>query len=440
MLSKEENELITQTGPGTPMGEALRRYWVPAALSSELPAPDCDPIRVRLLGEDLVAFRDSRGRVGLLPENCPHRGAALYLGRNEEGGLRCLYHGWKYDVEGNVLDTPCEPPESVIRHRVKAGAYPAHEQGDILWAYMGPPEKKPPFPDFHWTLVPAPNRSIKKVLEECNWVQSLEGSMDRSHAPILHDGRDVMRYADDQAHLRERPRKVEVVDTSYGLIHVAAQPAAKDPEHAKSVSVRPFVLPFTSYVAGPPSGNWWEDGADLGTHPWGVHIFIPADDDNNYYYEVRYHPTEEVDQIEESRFLVVGVDVDEFGRKIKRRLENRYLQDRGGMRAKRTYSGIDGRPHEDMSMIESMGRIYDRTQEHLGLADVVTIRLRQRLLDTARAFQEGRDPPGLDPSIPYDRIATFNRVIPVEKPWQEAGADIGDDAALPLPAGIAGKG
>ena len=434
MLSREENEMICRTGPGTPMGEAFRRYWVPAACSSELPGRDCDPIRVRLLSEDLVAFRDSQGRVGLVPENCPHRGGALYLGRNEEGGLRCLYHGWKFDVEGNVLDTPCEPPESVIRHRVKAVAYPVHEQGGILWAYMGPPDKRPPFPTYHWTLVPAPNRSIKKVLEECNWVQSLEGSMDRSHAPVLHDGRDIMRYPDEQRHLREQPRKVEVVDTRYGLFHVAAQPAAKDPERLKSVSIRPFALPFTSYVAGSPSGNWWEDGANLGTHPWGVHIFIPVDDENNYYYEVRYHPTEEVDQIEESRFLVVGVDIDESGRKVKRRLGNWYLQDRAAMRAKRSFSGIDGRPHEDMSMIESMGRIYDRTKEHLGLADVVTIRLRQRLLDMARAWQEGREVPGLDPTIPYDRIASFNKVMPVNQPWQEAGADMGDDEALARPA------
>src|SRR5438309_616672 len=240
MLSKEENELITRTGPGTPMGEAIRRYWVPACLSTELPERDGDPIRVRLLGEDLVAFRDSQGRIGLFPENCPHRGAALYLGRNEEGGLRCLYHGWKIDVEGNVLDTPCEPPESVVREKVKARAYPCHEQGDVVWAYMGPREKMPPFPDYQWTLVPAPNRSIKKVLEECNWVQSLEGSMDRSHAPLLHDGRDVMRYSDDQAHLREQPRKVEVVNTRYGLFHVATRPEDADPDRLKSVSVRPF--------------------------------------------------------------------------------------------------------------------------------------------------------------------------------------------------------
>ena len=428
MLSKEENELITRTGPGTPMGEAIRRYWVPACLSSELPERDGDPIRVRLLGEDLVAFRDTLGRIGLLPENCPHRGAALYLGRNEEGGLRCLYHGWKMDVEGKVLDTPCEPPESVVRYKARARAYSAHEQGDVVWAYMGPPEKRPPFPGYQWTLVPAPNRSIKKVLEECNWVQSLEGSMDRSHNVILHDGRDVMRYPDDQAHLREQPRKVEVVNTRYGLFHVATQPDRKDPDHLKTVSVRPFALPFTSYVAGPRSGNWDEPDFEEGNHPWGVHIFVPVDDDNNLYYEVRYHPSMEVDQVEETRFLVVGVDIDAEGRKTKRRLENRYLQDRDAMRARRTFSGIDGRPHEDMSMIESMGRIYDRTQEHLGLADVVTIRLRQRLLDTANDVREGRDPPGLDPSIPYERLASFTRAIGTDKPWQAAGPDMGDPA------------
>lgn len=436
MLSKEENDLITRTGPGTPGGRMFRRFWLPACLSAELPGPDCDPIRVRLLGEDLVAFRDSSGRVGILPESCPHRGAALYFGRNEEGGLRCLYHGWKFDVDGNVLDTPCEPEGSVVRDRVKAAVYQVHEQGDVIWAYLGPRDKKPPFPDFHWTLVPSPNRSIKKVLEECNYLQSLEGSMDRSHNPVLHDGRDIMRYPDDQAHLRERPRRVEVIDTRYGLCHIATQPDAKDPDNAKAVSIRPFAVPFTSYVTGPAAGNWGEDSCDVGPHPWGVHLFVPADDDNNWYYEIRYHPGMEVDQIEPDRFLIVGVDIDEFGRKIKRRLENRYLQDREAMQAKRTFSGIPGRPHEDMAMIESMGSIYDRTKEHLGLADVVTIQLRRRLLDSVRAIEDGRDPPGLDPTIPYDRLAVINRVVPSYAPWQAADADVCDAAALPRAAAV----
>jgi phthalate 4,5-dioxygenase len=427
VLSKEENELITRVGPGTPMGETIRRYWVPACLSSELPAPDCDPIKVRLLGEDLIAFRDSLGRIGLMPELCPHRGASLYLARNEEGGLRCLYHGWKMDVQGNVLDTPCEQPGSVIKDRVKHVAYPVLERGDVAWTYMGPPSQTPPFPDFQWTLVPPSNRSIKKVLEECNWVQSLEGAMDPPHTIALHEGWDIMRFPDEQADLRGRPPQLEVADTRYGLCHVSIRPDREDPENAKSIQIRPFVLPFTAFISGPGIGGYW-----------GVHIFVPVDDENNYYYEVRYHPTKEVPQVEPERFLVPGVDIDGFGRKIKRRLENRYLQDRAAMRAKQTYSGLDGKPHEDMAMIESMGRTYDRTKEHLGTSDIVTIRLRQRLLEAVRAVQDGRNPPGLDAAIPYDRLSVATDVIPVDMPWQQAGADIGDDAALQVPVETAG--
>ena len=433
MLSREDNELITRVGPGTAMGEMFRRYWVPACLASELPEPDCNPIRVRLLGESLVAFRDSHGRIGLLYENCSHRGASLYLARNEQGGLRCLYHGWKYDVEGNVLDTPCEQPGSVIRDRVKHVAYPVEERGGVVWAYLGPREKKPAFPDFQWTLVPASNRTVKKVLEECNWLQSLEGAMDPPHPMVLHDGRDIMRYPDDQAHLRTKPPQLEVVDTRYGLCHVATRPSSNDPALTKSVVIHPFVMPCTSYITGTAARIHGAGAAEVGTGNWGVHLFVPADDVNNYYYEVRYHPDHEVTSDDSERFLVPGVDIDGSGRKIKRRLENDYLQDRAAMRAKRSFTGIDGKPHEDIAMIESMGRIYDRSQEHLGTSDVVTIGLRRRLIKAVQAFAEGDEPPGLDTSIPYDRLVTLSMEIPANMPWQEAGIDIGDDAALAVP-------
>lgn len=420
MLSEEQNELLTRVGPGTPMGEMLRRYWVPACLSSELPELDSDPIQVRLLGEDLVAFRDSHGRVGLVAENCPHRGASLFLARNEEGGLRCLYHGWKVDVAGTILDTPCELPGSVIRDRVKHVAYPVQERGDIVWAYMGPREKVPPFPNFHWTHVPASNRSVRKVLEECNWVQSLEGAMDSPHFLALHEGWDIMRLPDDQAHLRQAPPRQEVTDTRYGLCYVSMKSDRADPEGAKSIQVHPFVMPFTAYITAYSDSGYG-----------GIHLFVPVDDVNNYYYEVRYHPTQAVDTVEPDRYLTLGIDIDEFGHKTKRRLENRYLQDRAAMRAKQTYSGIDGRPHQDMAMVESMGRIYDRTTEHLGTSDLVMIRLRRRLLEAVHAFaDQGVDPPGLDPAIPYDKLAVVSKVIPTEMPWQEAAADLGDDEAL----------
>src|SRR5487761_1247257 len=192
MLTREENELLTGIGPGTPMGGMLRRYWLPACLSSEIAEPDSDPVRVRLLGEDLVAFRDSEGRIGLVSEYCTHRGASLFFGRNEEGGLRCLYHGWKYDVEGRILDTPCEPADSTFKERLRQPTYPVHEAGDMVWAYMGPPEKLPAFPNFEWTLVPPANRSIAKMRADCNYIQSLEGTLDYAHAMILHSGWAIM--------------------------------------------------------------------------------------------------------------------------------------------------------------------------------------------------------------------------------------------------------
>ena len=437
MLSKEDNELITRVGPGTPMGEMYRRYWVPACLSSELPEPDCDPIRVRLLGESLVAFRSTDGRIGLLPENCAHRGASLFFGRCEEGGLRCLYHGWKYDVEGNVLDTPCELPGSVVKDRVKHVAYPVQEHGDIAWAYMGPLEKMPAFPEFQWTTVPATNRTVKKVLEECNWLQSLEGAMDPPHPMVLHDGRDVMRYPDDQAHLRRQGSGLEVVDTRYGLCHIATRPSAQDPERSVAVTIHPFVAPFTSYITGPAIEFGGRGAMTGGPQHWGVHLFVPADDHNNYYYEVRYHPAKAIEPDDEERFLVPGVDIDGTGRKIKRRLENDYLQDRDAMRAKRTFSGFDGKPHEDIAMIESMGPIYDRTKEHLGNSDVVTIALRRRLIKAVRDFLEGGDPPGLDPSIPYESLAGITIEVPAGAPWTDADADLADYLALDEPPKVA---
>ena len=186
MLSREENELLTRTGPGTAMGEAMRRYWIPALLAREIAGPDGPPVRVRLLGEDLVAFRDSDGRIGLLDEYCPHRRASLWFGRNEECGLRCVYHGWKFAVDGSCVDQMNEPEENQFKHKVSVTAYPTCELGGLVWAYMGPAEKIPPLPKFAWTQVPETHRHVSKVIQECNWLQGLEGGLDTSHAPILH--------------------------------------------------------------------------------------------------------------------------------------------------------------------------------------------------------------------------------------------------------------
>src|SRR5438270_9624939 len=184
MLSAEQNELITRVGAGTPMGELLRRYWLPAVMSSEVPEPDGAPVRVKLLGESLVAFRDTSGRVGLIDEYCPHRGASLWLARNEECGLRCIYHGWKFNADGECLEQMNEPVS--FAQKISTPAYPTVEAGDVVWAYMGPRELMPPPPHFEWTQVPATHRHVSQVVQEWNWGQALEGGIDPSHVPILH--------------------------------------------------------------------------------------------------------------------------------------------------------------------------------------------------------------------------------------------------------------
>src|SRR5436305_11654493 len=171
MLTKEENELITRTRPGTPMGNLFRQYWVPALLSSELPQPDCDPVRVLIMSEKLIAFRDSNGKVGLIQNHCPHRGASLFFGRNEEAGLRCVYHGWKFDVTGQCIDMPNEPAESDFRTRVRAVAYPTRERCGVVWAYMGPRADPPPLPDLEPNNLSDGEWGVGATQRECNWLQ-----------------------------------------------------------------------------------------------------------------------------------------------------------------------------------------------------------------------------------------------------------------------------
>ena len=185
MLSREDNDLVTQTNQGTPMGNLIRRYWVPALLSEEIPAADCPPVRVKLMGEDLVAFRDTQGRIGLVGEHCAHRGTSLFFGRNEECGLRCIYHGWKYDVEGNVVETPAEPADSDFRKKLRHTAYPTHETNGVVYAYLGPRELMPLFPNYEWTQVPPEFSYVTKALLECNYLQGLEGECDSSHLSFL---------------------------------------------------------------------------------------------------------------------------------------------------------------------------------------------------------------------------------------------------------------
>ncbi|TMJ48776.1 MAG: Rieske 2Fe-2S domain-containing protein, partial [Alphaproteobacteria bacterium] len=238
MLSREENELITRVGQGTPMGNTMRRYWIPALLAREIAEPDGPPVRVRLLGEDLVAFRDSRGRIGLLDEHCPHRRASLFFGRNEECGLRCVYHGWKFDVAGACIDQMNEPAENHFLHKVHITAYPTVELGGVVWAYLGPPERMPAAPKFAWTQAPETHRHVTKVIQECNWLQALEGGLDTSHAPIMHrlltDSAARGGIKPSNPYVRAGAPSIVVDVTDYGYQYVGIRPLGADEMHART--------------------------------------------------------------------------------------------------------------------------------------------------------------------------------------------------------------
>src|SRR5438105_10057766 len=246
MLSREENELLTRTGPGTPMGEVMRHYWIPILLAREVAEPDGEPVRVQVLGENLVAFRDSLGRIGLIQEFCPHRRVSLWLGRNEECGLRCVYHGWKFDVDGNCVDQMNEPGDTSFADKVHITTYPTTEVGGVIWAYLGSADRQPAQPNFSWTQVPDTHRHVSKVIEECNWLQALEGGIDTSHAPILH--RTITANTSRpgvnvrSAFVRGSAPKLEVDLTDYGYRYFGIREL---PEGGVYVRGYHYIMPFT---------------------------------------------------------------------------------------------------------------------------------------------------------------------------------------------------
>jgi phthalate 4,5-dioxygenase oxygenase subunit len=409
MLSHEDNELLSRVCGDAPMGKMLRRYWLPACLSEEVPDADGTPKRVKLLGENLLAFRDTNGRIGLIDEYCPHRSASLVFGRNEECGIRCLYHGWKMDVDGNLTDVPTEPEGSKIMQNLKQKAYPTREAGDMIWTYMGPPEEMPPFPEFEWTKVAQSNRAIVKIVENANWVQAMEGAIDSAHSSFLHSSyRMGVRPSKDTA------PKLETEDTTYGFRYAAIRKPEKDADKNKYVRVTLFVAPIFCFV--PPKEGYGS-----------VHMFVPMDDGHTAFYGVNFSHDKALDteEIRKRRRAAVGVDLDQQFRKI-RTMENLYLQDREAMKSGQSFTGIEGVPNQDMAMQESMGSIVDRTKEHLGISDIAIIKMRRLLLQSVHSFVEGGKPIGLTSSVPYDKLRSDAKVIPIDQPWQTVGAYAGE--------------
>jgi len=409
MLPREENEGLARVGPGAAMGVALRRYWIPALLARELPEPDCPPVRVKLLGEDLIAFRDTLGRFGLLDEYCPHRRASLFFGRNEECGLRCVYHGWKFDVDGQCIDMMNEPPEHQFGHKIRTTAYPMVELGGLLWAYMGPPARKPPLPQFDWTQAAPSHRYVSKVIQECSWLQALEGGIDTSHVPILHRtiGKDSNRAGFKAGHpfIRAKAPTVVVDLTDYGFRYAGIRPLD---EHEVFIRTYHFVMPFHQIRPSKIAS-----GADS----IAGHIWVPMDDETTMVYNWEYsdEPVSDDDRLE--RRLGNGPeDVDATTFRARRNKRNDYLLDRRVQKTE-TFTGIDGVNNQDRAVQESMGTIVDRSREHLGPADKAIIQARRLLLSAVKTAQEGGTPRGIRPT--YYAIRAADGVLPHDADWRQ---------------------
>jgi phthalate 4,5-dioxygenase len=377
MLSSEENELLTRVDPDTAMGNLFRRYWIPALLAEEIPEPDGAPVRVRLLGEDLVAFRDTRGRIGLLDEHCAHRGTSLFFGRNEECGLRCIYHGWKYDIEGNILDTPAEPPDSQLKHKVHQTAYPCVEAGGMVFAYMGPKDKMPVFPAYDWLGVPQNQIYIAKSLLECNYLQALDGDCDSSHLNFLHR----MFKPDERRSflVHDQAPEFEIDEMEFGFRVAAIRKTAPDMNY---VRISHFVMPFIGCV---PVGREIDGKLD----GFKAVYQVPADDQTTWRYDFFFKWSRPMTKEDSSKRDFVGPGY----RKI-RNLANRYLQDRQVQKTV-SFTGIEEFLNQDACATESMGPIVDRTKEHLGVSDSYIIQVRRFLLKALREVASGEAPPGV---------------------------------------------
>jgi phenylpropionate dioxygenase-like ring-hydroxylating dioxygenase large terminal subunit len=417
MLRTEINELLTQTGPGTPMGELFRQYWIPALLADELPEDDCPPVRVKLLSERLIAIRDSEGRYGLMDEFCAHRGVSLWFGRNEESGLRCTYHGWKYDATGQCIEIPSEPENrrDSLCSKIKLKSYPLVKIGGVLWTYMGDQETTPALPEWEFARVPDSQSYTSKRWQECNWLQALEGGIDSSHVSWLH----ATGLRDDPLFKGARGNKYNLADMrpffesveSDGGLFIGVRRNAEDDQYYWRIT--PWVMP--SFTMIPPRGD----------HPVHGHFWIPIDDENCWVFSYDYHPVRNLTE-QELQAMQDGYGVhNEYVAGTYRPLQNKdndYLMDREAQRRGETYSGIKGIAMQDASLQESMGPIVDRTKERLVSTDTGIIMARRKLWRAVEALRDtGEIPPGVDPR--HQRVRSVAVVLPKDQNFVDSCAE-----------------
>ena len=431
MLTVEQNELLCRVEGDAPMGQLIRRHWTPVCLAEEVVEPDGTPVKARVFGEDLVVFRDTRGSVGVMHERCPHRGASLVFGRNEDCGLRCLYHGWKMDVEGNVLEMASEPAASSMAQKVKHRAYPTHEWAGFVWAYMGPANTMPAFTPPAWAPTADARVSIAKTVVPCNWAQILEGAIDSAHSSSLHSSDMVPARVDsakatDSMWLRpstDKAPRIQVQRTGYGFRYAALRRPITNAAANDYVRCTVFVAPAAALI---PPNNLYNV----------ANINVPIDDTHTAFYFMCWgHPSQTPETETWRKFLGqrLGVDLDAAYKPLRHR-DNSFWQDRQAMKAG-NFTGITGFPNQDIAMWVTMGPIADRTQERLGASDVAIVEFRKQMLEAVEAFRRGEPAINTGENAITPEVCAFQAIVPKATDWRAFDAKyVWDAAAANSPA------
>ena len=402
MLSNEDNILLTRTDAGSPMGDLFRRFWIPVLLAEQLPASDGPQVRVKVMGEELLAFRDTGGRIGLIEPRCPHRGANLFFGRNEKGGIRCSYHGWKFDVDGACVDIPIVDPERAagMQERARIKAYPAREWGGLVWAYMGPVERLPPLPEMEFALLPPTHRHVSKKFQECNWAQAAEGGLDTAHFSFLHQpvGESDQELRDKAARatkgfakgtmthdhvrwMRDDPRpQYTIVRHDAGMVLGTSRAADSGTRYWR---IAQYLMPCHGYTPSAMAGQTFH-----------AQTWVPVDDQHCWIYVYSWNPERPLTPEERAGFRGGGAVYSELGPDWMplRNRGNDYLLDRN-LQKTENFTGITGVSEQDAGIQDSQGWITDRTRELLGPTDIGVVQFRRLMLEAAKALTAGIEPP-----------------------------------------------
>lgn len=417
-MNKEMSETLVRVGPGTAMGELMRRYWVPILYTSEIAEPDCPPVRVKVLGEKLLAFRDTDGHPALVDEFCSHRGVSLYFGRNEQNGIRCSYHGVKWDRNGICVEVPSS--EQARKH-MGIKAYPCIERAGIVWTYMGPPDKQPSPPDVEWCNLPESHVFVSKRHQECSYLQAMEGGIDTSHVSFVHsmevDGDPMHQGVKALDYIKADGNVVfEIEDKPFGLSMFGRRKGEPDSYYWR---ITQWLMPW--YTLIPPFGE----------HSLAGHMWVPIDDENCFAWSINFRPdrpltAQERKDMQDGKGIHCEYETGSFRTKANK--DNDYLMDRQAQKDGRAYSGIFGFAVQDSSLQESMGPIQDHAAERLLPTDRAIVMARKRLYEAASTLKTGNEPPALDAAMQHARAAGV--LLPHEvspKEWAVRNLDQGID-------------